>query len=108
MSDFGLPELVAALRARIEADTDLLAQVAQYATQDQHSQSLNALNELVAVEDVEMATGGKVKVGQIRWLARNRDENGLADAFVKIGRKLYLNLPKFNIWLGSQGGSHAR
>jgi len=102
---FGLPELVAALRARIEADTDLLAKVAQYAT-NAPQQPLDTLSKLVAVEDVEGATGGKIKTGQLRWLARNRFENGLADAFVKIGRKLYLNVPKFNIWLASQEGGN--
>lgn len=42
------------------------------------------------------------KEGQMRWLVVNRDENGLAPAIKRLGRKLYFHLPTFLKWVDSQ------
>ena len=33
---------------------------------------------------------------QARWAERRSHENGLAGAFVRIGRRVYINVPKFH------------
>jgi hypothetical protein len=102
---FGLQDLVDALRQRIDADTKLLTQVMSYWTKERPEQDLRDLEELVPISDIAEATGGKITSMQVRWQARNRDENGLASAFVKIGRKLYVNLPEYLRLVAKTGGT---
>ncbi|HXR91075.1 MAG TPA: hypothetical protein VN750_12450 [Steroidobacteraceae bacterium] len=33
---------------------------------------------------------------QARWAHRKRNENGLAGAFVRLGRNVYINVPRFH------------
>lgn len=33
---------------------------------------------------------------QLRWLERTADEKGLSSAFVRIGRRVFLDAPKFH------------
>jgi hypothetical protein len=65
----------------------------------------NPLNDLVPISDIESATGGKISVNKARWLARNRDKNGLSNVFIKIGRTLYIDLQKLKVCLSGQGGA---
>ncbi len=46
----------------------------------------------------------KLKPSQIRWLARFRKQNGLAEsgALVIVSRRMYINEPKFADWFASQ------
>lgn len=34
---------------------------------------------------------------QVRWLFRQRRSNGLAGAFVRIGRRVFLDVDRFNV-----------
>lgn len=95
---FGLQDLVDALRQRIDLDTQLLSQVMSYWTSEKPVQPLRLLDDLTPVNDaaaIERETDGKVTQNQIRWDARNRQQNGLAPAFTTIGNRLYVNIPEY-------------
>ena len=38
----------------------------------------------------------------IRWLVRNRQENGLEPAIIKVGNKLFVDLTKLTEWVRQQ------
>ena len=98
--------LAQALRERIEADSELLGKVLDmWSRSGTQEPAGDALDDLVPITEIETATGGKITVNRARWLARNRTENGLQDAFTKVGRSLYIDMRKFRVWLSSQGGS---
>lgn len=40
--------------------------------------------------------------GGIRWLLFNREENGLARAVVKVGRRVLIDVNQFFRWLSEQ------
>jgi hypothetical protein len=40
----------------------------------------------------------------VAWLMRSRDENGLAQAVVRIGRKDFIHKPTFERWLARRAG----
>ena len=44
--------------------------------------------------------------GQMNWLIRNREQNGLSEAgaVLQVGRKIYINKPKFLEWFMGQRG----
>lgn len=42
------------------------------------------------------------KEGQMRWLVVKKDENGLAFAIKRIGRRLYFHVPSLLKWIDSQ------
>jgi ribosomal 50S subunit-associated protein YjgA (DUF615 family) len=46
-------------------------------------------------------------LGQLRWLLRNRRENGLNKAIRKIGRNLYLNETLFSEWIFNHGQTNS-
>jgi hypothetical protein len=102
----GYVQLAEALRAQIDSLTKLLGIVLDmWAKSGSEGQPGDALGDLVPITDIEQATGGKITINKARWLARNRNDNGLTDTFVKIGRTLYIDLQKFKVWLSSQGGA---
>ncbi len=39
------------------------------------------------------------KIGQMRWLIVKKNENGLAPAISRIGRRLYIHVPSFLKWI---------
>jgi hypothetical protein len=90
---FGIAELVNELQARIQADQALLMQVMSYWATERPEQPLNDLDALTPIDVVEPKTKGKLTTGQVKWIARNREENGTSEAFVKVGRRLYVNVP---------------
>lgn len=101
-------KLADAIRDQIQRNTELLGLVLDlWAKSGGEDKTDDALDDLVPVTEIETATGGKITVNRARWLARNRKQNGLADAFTKVGRTLYIDLRKFRVWLSSQGGGHA-
>ena len=107
-SNFGLQELVNRLRQRIEEDSDLLSDVMKYWTQARPDQPLNDLDDLTPLDAIETASKGKISIQQGKWLARNREENGTSEAFVKIGKKLYANLPVLIRLITTQQGNRTR
>jgi hypothetical protein len=48
--------------------------------------------------------------GQIRWFVFNARNNGLAaaDAVVRVGRRVYIDVDKFESWINSQNQQHAQ
>ena len=91
--NFGIADLVSGLQERIQSDQALLTQVMSYWATTRPDQPLNELNDLTPLDAVEEASDGKLKVGQVKWISRHREENGTAEAFTKIGRKFYVNIP---------------
>ena len=65
------------------------------------------LDDFVTIEQFIERSGGKFTMSQVRWLLRFRDENGLADAVTQVGRRLYINVPKFTEWLAKGAGRTA-
>lgn len=55
--------------------------------------------ELVLITDLEAQKRAGVTypttVDAWRWMYRNREERGLAEAFVKNGRRVLVDIPKF-------------
>lgn len=54
---------------------------------------------LIALTDVPGAQSRGIPVtssDQLRWLERTADEKGLRDAFVRIGRRVYIDPDKFH------------
>lgn len=46
---------------------------------------------------------------QLRWWLFNRDRNGLADAgaVVRLGRRIYIDVNRFDQWIEAQNGAPA-
>jgi hypothetical protein len=44
---------------------------------------------------------------QVRWWIFNAESNGLAPAIVRIGRRIYIDLDRFDEWIGSHAGKVA-
>ena len=93
MDNFGIADLVSKLQERIQSDQALLNQVMSYWATSRQDQPLNDLDALTPIDSVESATDGKLTRAQVKWAARNREEDGTSEAFVKIGKKLYVNVP---------------
>jgi len=107
---FGIAELVNELQARIQHDQNLLTKVMQFWATERPAQSLSDLEDWTPIDAVEIKSNGKLKTGQTRWIARNREENGTAEAFMKIGRRLYVDIPLLIRLLSAQqkAGGHGR
>jgi hypothetical protein len=43
------------------------------------------------------------KETQMRWFVVKKDENGLAPAIKRLGRRLYFHVPTFLAWIEKQG-----
>jgi hypothetical protein len=50
------------------------------------------------------ATAGPFSAGQLRWFIFCSEQNGLAatGAIVRIGRRVYIDVDKFEAWIDSQ------
>jgi len=48
--------------------------------------------------------------GQVRWFIFNAHSNGLAqaDAVVRVGRRVYVDTDKFDVWVDAQNKQHAQ
>jgi len=56
-------------------------------------------SEFETPEGLSAVSGGKISVSQLRWALRFREENGLNEAVIKFGRRLYIHKPSFFKWL---------
>jgi hypothetical protein len=45
------------------------------------------------------------KENQLRWIYRNREANGAAHLFRKIGKPIYINVPGFGRWLAARASA---
>jgi len=55
---------------------------------------------LIAIKD--KAKAGPFSEGQIRWYVFNAANNGLADALVRAGRRVYIDEDRFDAWIDAQ------
>jgi hypothetical protein len=62
------------------------------------------LEQCYKVKDFAEKHADKLSAATLRYQLRNRHENGLAAALVRIGRFDYIAEPAYNIWLSSQAG----
>ena len=62
------------------------------------------LDEIITPDEIIKQHPDKFTRPQITWLLRNRHKNGLekAGAVSLVGRRFYINKPKFTDWLLSQ------
>jgi len=63
-----------------------------------------ALDQIITPSEIVKQHPDKFTKPQITWLLRNRHKNGLEEsgAVFMVGRKFYINVPKFTAWLLSQ------
>ncbi len=47
----------------------------------------------------QLANEGPLTIDQLRWLIFNAENNGLASAICRIGRRVYIDVDAFDIWL---------
>ena len=60
------------------------------------------LEDLIAARDLPKHFPALVTSSQVEWMMRQRHANGLEGVVTKIGKKLYVNLPKFRDWVINQ------
>lgn len=72
--------------------------------QNQETINTDPLADFTPVDQFTEKHKDKLNASQIRWLARFRKQNGLAEsgAMVKVSNRLYINEPKFANWFASQ------
>lgn len=57
------------------------------------------MSQLIALTDVPAAQRAGIPVNtthQMRWLERTADEKGLSAAFIRIGRRVYIDPARFH------------
>lgn len=59
---------------------------------------LRSVKQLAA----ELKRTGGFSEGALRWLVFNREQNGLDNAIVRIGRKVFIDRARFDAWLDAQ------
>jgi len=67
-------------------------------------QDKTTLDEIITPDELVQQHPTKFTKPQIDWLLRNRHKNGLekTGAVSLVGRRFYINEPKFTAWLLSQ------
>ena len=63
-----------------------------------------ALLDLATVQGLAAEHPQLLSVPTLRWQLRHRDENGLATACVRVGKKLLISRSRYEIWLSSRAG----
>jgi hypothetical protein len=71
----------------------------------QPENSAIALSDLFPIDEFAKAHPGLLSVATLRWQLRHRDENGLARAVVRVGKKLLISKARYEQWLASQTGA---
>ena len=62
------------------------------------------LDDLYTIDGLVTHFPDLLSVPALRWQLRFRDENGLAPACVRIGKKLLISRARYEAWLGSRAG----
>ena len=83
-----LVQLAEALRRRIQDDTELLGSILKMMAEQP---TAAPLDEWCPITEIAERTGGNITEASARWMARNRESNGTAAAFRKIGKRLLVN-----------------
>ncbi len=70
----------------------------------QNSPAAEALSlaDLNTVDELAAQFPSILSVPALRWQLRHRDENGLALACVKVGKKLLIHRPRYEAWLATR------
>lgn len=61
-----------------------------------------SLADLNTVDELAAKFPNILSVPALRWQLRHRDENGLAPACVKVGKKLLIHRPRYEAWLATR------
>lgn len=64
-----------------------------------------ALDDLFSAEDLAKQYPKVLRPETLIWQLRNRDQNGLAAAVVKIGKRLMISKSRYERWLADQAGA---
>lgn len=59
--------------------------------------------QLRTVKQLATESGGAFTEGSLRWAIFNEKSNGLDRAVVRLGRRVLIDVPKFNEWIDSNG-----
>lgn len=60
--------------------------------------------QLRTVKQVATESGGTFAEGALRWAIFNAKQNGLDEAIVRVGRRVLIDVPKFNEWITKTSG----
>lgn len=63
-----------------------------------------ALDNLRTIDQLAERYPQLVTVPALRWQLRHREENGLAPACVRLGKKLLIDQPRYEAWLATRAG----
>jgi hypothetical protein len=63
-----------------------------------------ALDDLFPIEELAAAFPRLLTVRTLRWQLRHREQNGLGDACVRIGKKLLISRSRYECWLATRVG----
>lgn len=63
-----------------------------------------ALDDLHSVEDLAAQYPKVLRPETLLWQLRNREQNGLAPAVVRIGKRLMISKSRYELWLATQTG----
>ena len=58
--------------------------------------------KLRTIKQLSAESGGSFSEGSLRWLVFNAQENGLNSALVRVGRRVLVDMDRFNEWLSNQ------
>lgn len=60
------------------------------------------LSRLRTIPQLAATSGGLFSEASLRWHIFNAEQNGLSSAIVRIGRRVYIDLDRFERWIGAQ------
>ena len=63
-----------------------------------------SLDEFSTIEQLAANNPDLITVNRLRWIIRDRHNNGLAPAVKKLGKNLLVHVPTFVTWLMQQKG----
>lgn len=65
------------------------------------------LDDLHTVEDLAEQYPKTLPAKTLAWQVRNREQNGLAPAVVRVGKRLLISKSRYEHWLATQAGREA-
>lgn len=68
------------------------------------SQQQIAIEDLRTVEGLAKENPNILNVSLLQWQMRFREQNGLASACVKVGKRVLISKSRYEQWLASQAG----
>lgn len=74
------------------------------ATSNSQYPDTDSLKEFVSVQGLVELYPHLISENQLRWVLRDRQNNGLQPAVKKLGKKLMIHVPSFVAWLMKQEG----